>query len=347
MLRIDRVSASWTDFRLRDIELEVKDDEYFVVLGPSGSGKSLLLETIAGFYPVESGHIHLNQEDITALPPNKRDTAVVYQDYVLFPHMNVRKNIGYGLNVNGISEDGKVDGMAERLGIDHLLERDILTLSGGEKQRVAIARALVLEPKLLLMDEPYGSLDNRISVELRSLVKNMHDEIGGTVIHVTHDQEEAVVLGDNIGVMKDGRIVQSGKPEEVMRKPISRYVAEFVGTGNIFHGEASKKGVVMHVLLDDSVKVSAVSDLEGKVVATIRPEDIILANHKFESSARNAFDGIVNAIIDRGIFLEIRVNIGIPLVVYVTRQAVDELALRKGSSVVVLFKASAVHLFHE
>jgi len=347
MLRIKGISRSWQQFELVNIDLEIEENEYFVILGPTGSGKTLLLEIIAGFYEPDEGHVDLDGEVITGLPPNERDFGFVYQDYVLFPHMNVRDNIAYGLKVrkaSGIKET--VEEMARAVGIDHLLDRRPLTLSGGEQQRVAIARALVLMPRVLLMDEPYGGLDHQTSLELRSMVKELHQRYGGIVVQVTHDQEEAVVLGDRIAVMRDGTIEQVGNPDEIMRRPRSRFVADFVGTGNVFHATAWRDGDVS-VAEVEGVRIHSASDIEGRVVVTIRPEDIMLAKEEIASSARNSFRGRITSILDRGIFQEVTVDVGIPLVVFITRQSVDSMGIEVGKEMFAVFKASSTNIFRE
>lgn len=347
MLKIKNLSKKWSDFTLKDISLEIREDEYFVILGPTGSGKTLLLETIAGFHRPDTGTVEYMGRDYTHLLPNERNFAFVYQDYALFPHMNVRENIAYGLKLRKVEDvNERVEEMARAVGIDHLLERSPLTLSGGEQQRVAIARALVLRPRVLLLDEPYGGLDPMTTVALRGMVKELHNQYGGIVIHVTHDQEEAILLGDRIAVMREGTIEQVGSPEEIMRRPRSRFVAEFVGTGNIFRGKAYARGG-MTVVKVGNLELYSAAKMEGEVTVTIRPEDIILAESSFRSSARNSFEGEVVKIVDRGIIQEVVVDVGIPMVVFVTRQSIEDLDIEVGRSVFIIFKASAVHLFKE
>jgi molybdopterin-binding protein len=345
MLRISSISRKWGEFSLRNINLEIEEEEYFVILGPTGSGKTLLLEVMAGFYKPDEGKMEFRDRDFTDLPPNERNFGFVYQDYMLFPHMKVRDNIAYGLKVRKAEDiEERVEEMARAVGVDHLMDRSPLTLSGGEQQRVAMARALVLKPDVLLLDEPYGGLDRQTTVALRSMVKDLHRKYGGIVVHVTHDQEEAVVLGDRVAVMKEGGIEQVGSPGDVMRRPSSKFVAEFVGTGNVFRETAKRKGDVSMVTVE-GVDIYSASTLEGEVTLTIRPEDIILANQAVESSARNNYRGKVTSILDRGIFHEVTVDIGIPMVVFITRQSIENLGLEVNKEVYLLFKASSVHMF--
>ncbi len=348
MLEIDGLSREWPDFRLKNTDLTVNDGEYFVVLGPSGAGKSLLLETIAGFYTPDSGKIRLNGRDITDLPPEKRGVAMVYQDYMLFPNMTVAGNIAYGLKRRGMEEEEirkEVKRAAEILGIAEILERNPLTLSGGEQQRAALARAMVIRPSLLLLDEPTGSLDAALQREMRRELKRLHDEIGGMVIHITHSRDEAISLADRIAVMFDGRIEQTGTPTEIFRRPQSRAVADFVGVENIFEGDAITENGVENV---DTGRVKiAVAGLKGagkRVLLSIRPEEILLSKEPLKSSARNCIPGRVVEMRDMASFVEITVYAGEPFLVHITRQALDELGITAGSDVFLSFKATSVNV---
>ncbi len=345
MIRIEGMSNEWEDFKLSNVSFEVEQNEYFVILGPTGSGKTLLLELIAGFHRADEGELMVDGEDLTDKPPYKRNFAFVYQDYMLFPHLDVKENIAYGLKVRKEDEiKRKVEETAETVDIEHLLDRDVQTLSGGEKQRVALARALILEPEVLLLDEPFGSLDYQTSKKLRRMVRELHSKFDIKTIHVTHDQEEAVVLGDRVGVMREGKIKQIDTPQSIMRRPNSRFIAEFVGTGNIFEGVSKRDKDISEVKVEDT-KLYSTSNVRGEVTATVRPEDIILSESSFKSSARNNFSGIISKVTDRGIYHVIEIDIGIPLTVFVTKQSVDELSLEEGKKINAMFKASAVHLF--
>ena len=247
------IKSLWVEleeFRLCDINLEIAAGEYFVVLGPTGAGKTVLLETIAGLHRPRRGRILLAGEDITHAPPERRGIGFVYQDYALFPHLSVAGNIAFGLRLRGMGRgeiEKRVAAIGRLLGIEHLLHRMPGTLSGGEAQRVALARALVIEPRLLLLDEPLSALDPETREGLQRELGRIHRELGTTTIHVTHDFEEAVALGDRIAVLREdrldeglreGRIVQVGRPEEIFRRPASEFVARFVGVRNIFRGQA-------------------------------------------------------------------------------------------------------------
>jgi ABC-type Fe3+/spermidine/putrescine transport system ATPase subunit len=252
MLRLDGVCVSLGDFCLEEISLHVKPGTYLALLGPTGTGKTVLLETIAGVYRPTRGHIFINDREVTGLAPEKRHLGIVYQDYALFPHLTVFQNIAFGLRLKGIPEQrisGVVQEMARFLDIAPLLKRRPARLSGGERQRVALARALVMEPYALLLDEPLGALDRAIRGRIQNELKRIHRELGVTILHITHDLEEAFFLADRLAVMKDGRILQEGPPEEVCRQPCSRHVAELVGIENLI--AASVEGERLSTAMGD------------------------------------------------------------------------------------------------
>lgn len=235
MLRLEHISLKLGNFHLHDISLEVKDGEYVVLLGPTGTGKTVLLETIAGLHDPGTGRIFLNDQEISHLPPEKRNLGVVYQDYALFPHLTVFKNIAFGLKLKGKTNSNvkhTISRMADFLDIEQILERKPGRLSGGERQRVALARALVLDPFLLLLDEPLSALDRITRDRLRRELKRIHTELGVRILHITHDLTEAFFLADRLLVMRDGVIVQEGRPGDILKRPANRFVAELMGIEN-------------------------------------------------------------------------------------------------------------------
>ena len=355
-----QVQDLWVDleeFRLCDINLDIAAGEYFVILGPTGAGKTVLLETIAGLHRLGRGHIFLAGEDVTHAPPERRGVGFVYQDYVLFPHLSVAGNIAFGLRLRGMSRgdiEERVAAISQLLGIEHLLHRGPGTLSGGEAQRVALARALVVEPRLLLLDEPLSALDPETREGLQRELGRIHRELGTTTIHVTHDFEEAVALGDRIAVLREdrvgdtkreGRIVQVGTPEEIFRRPANEFVARFVGVRNIFRGEARPAEDGYKLVSLDGLSIAVVTELEGPSHASIRPEEIVLSREPLLSSARNAFRGRIVAISDRGAIVYVTVRIPPDFVCMITRRSLEEMGLREGMGVHIAFKASAVHVF--
>jgi molybdopterin-binding protein len=346
-----QVADLWIDlgeFHLRQIGLDIAPGEYFVVLGPTGAGKTVLLETIAGLHQPEKGRILADGEEITNVPPERRGIGFVYQDYVLFPHLSVEENVAFGLHMQRQESEvirKRVAEISDLLGIDHLLHRRPDTLSGGEKQRVALARALVVEPRLLLLDEPLSALDPETREGLQRELARLHRELGTTTLHVTHDFEEAIALGDRIAVLNEGQVVQVGSPEAIFRKPASEFVARFVGVRNIFRGEIRRREDGGKALNLDGVEVSVVTDLVGHVHGSIRPEEIILSQEPLRSSARNSFHGHIVNIADRGTLIYVTVCIPPDFTCAITRRSLEEMELREGLEVYVAFKASAVHIF--
>jgi multiple sugar transport system ATP-binding protein len=216
-----------------DVSLEIADGEFIVLVGPSGCGKSTLLRMIAGLEEVTQGAISIGGVEVTELAPRRRDIAMVFQSYALYPHMSVRKNIGYGLKVRKVSKDEarrRVDEVAELLGLETMLERKPAQLSGGQRQRVAMGRAIVREPKAFLMDEPLSNLDAKLRVEMRASLAQLHARLGVTTVYVTHDQTEAMTLGQRVAVLDAGRILQVDSPQRLYDHPANVFVAAFIGT---------------------------------------------------------------------------------------------------------------------
>ena len=245
LLELKNIKKSFTPGEdvLDDICLTVARGEFVTLLGSSGCGKTTTLRIIAGLEQTDSGSVWINGQDVTKLPPDKRDVNTVFQNYALFPHMNVAENIGYGLKLRKVPRGEikkKVAQMLELVQLEGYEKRKPSELSGGQKQRVAIARALVNNPKVLLLDEPLGALDLQLRRAMQIELKHLQKKLGITFIYVTHDQEEAINMSDRIAVMKDGRIEQIGTPDEIYNHPKTSYVATFVGNANILHGAAER-----------------------------------------------------------------------------------------------------------
>jgi molybdate/tungstate transport system ATP-binding protein len=346
MITLEDVSHEWTDFSLKNVSFSVNSGEHFVILGPTAAGKTLILETIAGFYIPRKGKILLKDKNITHIPPEKRKIGFVYQDYSLFPHMNVKENVAFGLKMQKHTKketETKVQGILESMGISYIQNRFPSTLSGGEQQRVALARALVIDPEILLLDEPLSALDPRTRESLMDELKRIHETRHTTTIHVTHDQNEALALADRIGVIMDGELVQVDAPQRVFNEPVSEDVANFVGVENVLKGTiiSSEDGVA--VVDNGTYQIRALSDLqEGEVNVFIRPENVILSNKRLKSSAQNCLSGTISKINRFGATYRIYLDCGLSALV--TKRAVEDLDLNVGKKVYASFKATAIHL---
>lgn len=265
---------------LKNINFEIEKGKFYTLLGPSGCGKTTILRIIAGFTDVSNGKVTLNGADVTNLPPNKRKVNTVFQDYALFPHMNVFENIAFGLRLKKTPENIIKEKVADALKMVQLSgyeNREISQMSGGQQQRVAIARALVNEPEVLLLDEPLSALDLKLRTDMQYELRELQQRLGITFIFVTHDQEEALAMSDEIFVMSKGEIVQSGTPVDIYDEPINRFVADFIGESNIVDGVMKKDYLVEFVGKEFECADAGMRPNE-KVEIVIRPEDLTLTS---------------------------------------------------------------------
>ena len=263
---------------LKNINFEIEKGKFYTLLGPSGCGKTTILRIIAGFTDVSNGKVTLNGADVTNLPPNKRKVNTVFQDYALFPHMNVFENIAFGLRLKKTPENIIKEKVADALKMVQLSgyeNREISQMSGGQQQRVAIARALVNEPEVLLLDEPLSALDLKLRTDMQYELRELQQRLGITFIFVTHDQEEALAMSDEIFVMSKGEIVQSGTPVDIYDEPINRFVADFIGESNIVDGVMKEDYLVEFVGKEFECADAGMRPNE-KVEIVIRPEDLTL-----------------------------------------------------------------------
>lgn len=282
-----------------DLTLNIGAGELFFLLGPSGCGKTTALRTVAGFYKPDRGHILFNGKDQSRVQPHKRNTGMVFQNYALWPHMDVQTNVAYGLKMRRVPESEKRQRVKHALEIVHMqayAERMPNQLSGGQQQRIALARALVIEPDVVLLDEPLSNLDAKLRVDMRAQIKDIHQKIGRTMIYVTHDQAEALSMADRIAVMRRGRLVQAGTPQELYTRPESAFVAEFIGGANLLPGTLEEIGETFTVATNGGIiraKNSAKGIARGApVFCSIRPESLRLT----PLSSPAASDGSVNAL---------------------------------------------------
>ena len=274
---------------LKGIDLEIDKGGFLVLVGPSGCGKSTLLNTIAGLEPITSGEIRINDRNVAGEHPSKRDIAMVFQSYALYPNMTVAENIGFGMEIRGIPKaerEKAIAGVSEMLQIGHLLNRKPSQLSGGQRQRVAMGRALVRDPQVFLFDEPLSNLDAKLRVDMRTEIKRLHQRMGATIVYVTHDQIEAMTLATQIAVLKDGILQQFGTPAEIYNNPANMFVADFMGSPsmNLVPARVDDSGgritVVMEsptgeIRLPAPVKAAALANHVGKdVMFGIRPEAV-------------------------------------------------------------------------
>ena len=283
-----------------NVDLEIRPRELFTLLGPSGSGKSTVLRAIAGLVSIDSGHVHIKGEDVLNVPTFKRNIGMVFQSLALFPHMSVFDNIAFPLRMRRIGRGEIVQKVAESLDIVRLpdiAQRKVHELSGGQQQRVALARALVYNPSLLLLDEPFGALDKRLREEMQLEIVRLHREIDVTIINVTHDQVEAMILSDRIGVMNHGKIVQVESGEDLYRRPKTKFVAEFLGRANCIDGTYRDNNGDPHVVTSAGAAFSVAgnSDVSDglQCTAIIRAEDIELHEARTDD---NGLTGIADKV---------------------------------------------------
>lgn len=339
---------------LDNLDFDIIDKELMVVLGPSGCGKTTMLNIISGLLKQDRGDLHIDGKLVNGTPPEKRPVGMVFQDYLLFPHLNVFENIVFGLETSKISRNEKkliVNDKLEFLKIENLKRRYPRMLSGGEQQRVALARALAIEPEILLLDEPLSNLDTRTREGLRVELKGIQRKLGITTIQVTHDQTEAIIMADRIGILYDKKVEQIGRPDEIFFKPKTEFVASFIGSANNHKGhvtEVDRELKQIKVSFND-LEINAISDedfsIGEKVLTYIRPDDIFIMLSKHAISTQNVFKAKIEEELLLGAIVRLRTLVeGEEFTVEVTRQIASELELKSGKEVYLAFKPTSVHL---
>ncbi|WP_158816866.1 ABC transporter ATP-binding protein [Methylocapsa sp. S129] len=302
IVEFDQVAKSYGAVcALQPTTFQVGAGEFFAVIGPSGSGKSTLLGIVAGFVPPTAGAIRVNGTDVVSLAPYKRNFGMVFQNYALFPHMTVAENIAFPLRMRGVSKADTAERVRRMLGMVRLAnygERRPMELSGGQQQRVALARAAVYDPLLLLMDEPLGALDKNLREEMQEEIKKFQAALGATVIYVTHDQHEAAFMADRIAIMRNGRLEQAAAPRELYERPLTPFVASFLGEATLLPVKEilSQKGEEVVVKTDSGLKICATvrSIAQAGSSICIRPENVVLGA---ASKCANSFSGVIEEVL--------------------------------------------------
>jgi molybdate/tungstate transport system ATP-binding protein len=350
MIAFEGVSLHLGTFSLKDVSLRIDEGDFYFIIGPSGAGKTVILEAIAGLHVPESGTVRIRGEDAMATPPERRRISLVYQDYSLFPHMTVFENIAFGLRMQKAGREERerrVLEMMEAFGITDLADRHPLTLSGGEQQRVAIARALIVEPDILLLDEPFSALDPVTKEKCIADLKEIHRSRNLTVVQVTHARGEAMRLATRVGVIIDGRLVEEAGVQEIFNAPRTKEVSRFVGIENILDGVVQEsRDRIATVAIGDAAILAVSSLITGTpVAACVRAEDVVITTETpVRSSARNTFRGTVTSAIPLGPVVRVAIDCGFPLLATVIRESARELGITPGVEVHASFKATAVHL---
>ena len=345
MINIESLRIELPGFTLQDIDLSIQDGEFFTLLGPTGAGKTLVLEAIAGIVPISGGRIFIKGRDITHLPPDQRGIGIVYQDYALFPHLSVLENITFGLRYHKAdpqTSGKRVKKLMAQLGLRALAQRSIQHLSGGEKQRVSLARALAVNPSVLLLDEPLSALDPNFREEIREVLKKLHERLETTFLMVTHDFAEAMFLGQRTAIINRGKIEQIGSVSEVFKKPSTPFVAEFVGMKNVF--PASFNGATAMV---DGLELQIESLPPGREgYMAIRPEDIMIKNKMTFGNDFNVFKGKVLDVTNRGPYHEISVRTGkVIFKAMLSKSDLFEIGLSETKRVNIAIRPSDIHVF--
>ncbi len=327
------------------ISLEIQQGEFFTLLGPSGCGKTTLLRMIAGFNTVDGGEICFDDKVINNVPAHKRDIGMVFQNYAIFPHLDVSENVAYGLKARKTpkAEIGpRVQNALKMVQIDQLAQRKPNELSGGQQQRVALARAFVIEPGVLLMDEPLSNLDAKLRVQMRTTIKKLQRRLGITTIYVTHDQEEALAISDRIAVMKEGCIMQVGAPEEIYRRPANPFVANFIGVSNFIDctvsGADAQAAAVQMTNADYAVQMRLRRPFSGKAILSARPEQL--------SFGETGIPGRINMSVFLGDFIQYEVELHNGQILELNEYTKDVDAARPdGEQVFVSFNVNQVNLY--
>ena len=350
MIRAERAQFRIGEFCLQGVSLDVPRGEYFVLLGPPGSGKTVFLECICGLKRLDSGRIYLDDHDVTDLEPRQRSVGYVPQDYALFPHLRVADNIRFGLRARRADRseaDRRTAEAADTLGITHLLTRRTTGLSGGERQRVALARALVVRPKVLLLDEPVATLDESMRETVCGELRRLQQQLGVTTIHVSHHLEEAFSVADRAGILHEGTFQQTGPLGELLRRPRSEFVARFMRCENLLAGKVIGPG---HAADTTEVDVRGVRFVvpgrhRGSIKFVIRPENVRLTSTSSPPRGSNTIlTGTLIQTVDRGAYIRAALNGRVRLVAHLSHDDFAELSPVTGGELAAVVRFDAIHV---
>ena len=341
MIEVKNAHKALGEFSLRGVDLRLESGEYLVILGPTGAGKTVLLECLAGLHRLDQGEVWLEGRDVTHVATELRRVGYVPQDYVLFPHLNLRRNIGFSLALKRVpleEIEARIKQLADLLNISHLLDRKPRTLSGGEQQRGALARALAPRPTVLLLDEPLSALDEGTRAELTPELSRICRELGTTIVHVCHDFDEAIELADRVAIMHQGQILQVGPPADVLRRPSSAFVARFVGAQNVFPVQSLDRANGT-VVVGDGLRLDTPNLPEGAdLLVMIRPEEIGL------SPSGEGLPCRLQRVEDRGRHMRLHLQGPLPLLAIMTPQSFRLTGVAEGDDVVAHWRPEAVHV---
>ena len=350
MIEFNHVTISLGDFLLDNVSLTIRNGDFYFIMGPSGAGKTIILEAIAGLHEPDKGKILYDGRDVRGIAPEKRRIGLVYQDFSLFPHMTVEKNIAFGMRMRRLQKfeiRAQVKELMERFEITHLSARAPLTLSGGEQQRVAIARALAINPEYLLLDEPLSALDPITREHFIDELRSLHRDQGLTIVQVTHDRRDAAILGTRMAMIINGRLIQEDRVATIFSSPEMDQVARFIGYENIYTGEIISCENSLCTVDLGKVRVFVVANVHrgDQVSICIRADEITLHSlDGVKSSAQNTFKGIVASLVISGALATVEVDIGIKVSAIITAKSAEELVIEPGRPVGLSFKATAVHV---
>lgn len=353
-ITISEAVKKYGDFvAIPDLSLEIHPGEFFTLLGPSGCGKTTLLRMIAGFNSIEGGKFYFGDRLINDFDPAKRNIGMVFQNYAIFPHLTVRKNVAFGLKNKKLPKAqvmSKTDEMMSLMKIGEYADRLPEKLSGGQQQRVALARALAIEPEVLLMDEPLSNLDAKLRVEMRTVIKEIQNRLGITTVYVTHDQEEAMAVSDRIAVMNRGVILQIGTPKVLYQRPANKFVATFIGRTNLFDAVIRKNDDVMNIVFSNGYTVpmtNLINVEEGQnVIVSVRPEELVIDDSR-SADETNCLFGVVLYSTFLGLNTHYVVELENGLRVEIIQESQIDDIIENGTRIRMVVKVEKINVFTE